>query len=135
VLSSAASLVAAGESLLLVVVVVVVACMVPAGARQVIRNAAGCVQPHDWVCCRSIQQLQQAVASVRQQQEQLGQHEYSSLGQVRYAVAVVHCAVEHPLLRSHDMSHFKARHHSMIVVGIRGPAGGHISHLNISTWS
>jgi hypothetical protein len=41
------------------------------------------VQPCDWVCCRSLQQLQQAVSSVRQQQEQLQQHPWEELRQVR----------------------------------------------------
>lgn len=40
------------------------------------------MQASDWVCCRSVQQLQQAVASIRQQQEQLGQHCYDRLGEV-----------------------------------------------------
>jgi hypothetical protein len=35
------------------------------------------------VCCRSVQQLQQAVGSIRQQQEQLQQHPWEELQQVR----------------------------------------------------
>jgi hypothetical protein len=43
-----------------------------AGARQLIAQmtAAQGVQPGDWVCCSSVQQLQEAVASIRSQQQQ-----------------------------------------------------------------
>lgn len=43
-----------------------------AGVRQLIEQSTAAlgVQPRDWVCCDSMQQLQQAVADVRLQQLQ-----------------------------------------------------------------
>jgi len=46
-----------------------------AGAREVISSTSGGVQPCDWVRCRTVQQLQQAVASIRQHQQQQQQQE------------------------------------------------------------
>lgn len=72
----------------------------PAGARQVVSQlvTAMGVQRSDWVCCSDVQQLQEAVASVRQQQQQQQEDAHKLLPPQLQQVGHVLASLQHVTL-------------------------------------